>query len=101
MPNDTDASFLKVAGDTVVNIDVQYRLASYEQQAAMRDDRDSAFAAYAMARNKLLAQGVIATEADIAEMRAIAEEVEQAADTASLLRSIAKVVLILSRVALV
>ena len=101
MPNDTDASFLKVAGDTVVNIDVQYRLASYEQQAAMRDDRDSAFAAYAMARNKLLAQGVIATEADIAEMRAIAEEVEQAADMASLLRSIAKVVLILSRVALV
>jgi hypothetical protein len=100
MSNDPDATFLKEAGDAVVTIDVQYRLASYAEQAEMRDKRDNAFSAYAMARNKLLAQGVIATDADIAEMRSIAAEVKQAADTASLVRAIGKAVTILARVAL-
>lgn len=98
--NDPDAQVLKLAGDTVVNIDIRYRLASPAQQLEMREERDSAFAAYAHARNKLLAQGVIATDADVAEMRAIAAEVKEAADTASLLRGIGKIVLKLSKLAL-
>jgi|GEM_PF-2049692 len=97
---DPDARLLKEAGNAVVAIDIRYRLASFQEQAEMRDERDSAFSAYAAARNKLLAQGVIAGEAEIAEMRAIAAEVKKAAETASLLRAIGKAVLLLSRVAM-
>ena len=103
MPNghDTDAQILRDAGDTVIAIDIRYRLATPAEQMELRDDRDSAFTAYAHARNKLLAQGVIATDADVAEMREIAAEVKKAADTASLIRGIGKLVLKLSRLALV
>lgn len=99
--NDPDAKVLKLAGDAVVAIDMRYRLASYADQAEMRDERDSAFNAYGLARNKLLAKGVIATEADVAEMRAIAGEIAQAAATADLIRAIGKIVIKLSRFALV
>ena len=98
---DPDAAMLKEAGDAVIAVDVRYRLASFQEKIEMRDERDRAFSAYAMARNRLLAEGIVATDEDVAEMRAIAAEIKSAADTASLLRAIVKVVTVLARFALV
>jgi len=100
MAADPDADLLEEAAATVAAIDRRYRRASFEEKIALKDQRDAAFTAYALARNKLLEEGVIVSDADVEEMRSIAAEVKKAADTASLIRAIGKVVLALSRVAL-
>ena len=85
---DNDTLVLQDAAQAVLAIDIQYKLASFNDQQKLKGERDKAFNAYSNARLKLLQQGVICTEADVKEMNKIRQEIEQAAQTQSLIAGI-------------
>ena len=82
---DTDAAVLKEAAAAVLSIDLRYRKADALGQRAMRADRDVAFSAYAKARRRLLAEGVVCTTEDVRTMQALRDDVRRARNTQSLL----------------
>lgn len=82
---DKDIQVLKEIKDTIFMIDKQYRTATFEEKLDLKEARNEAFNAYILARVKLIDEGVICTAEDVNEMRRIREEVEQAANTQSLI----------------
>jgi len=98
---DNDAEVLRAANDAVIEIDLRYRAASFDDKTVLKPERDRAFHQYQAARLKLLEEGVICTGDDVAEMREIREEVIKAAQTQALLNAIGRVVGFLARVAAV
>ena len=87
---DNDATVLKEASAAVTQIDLKYRRADTNAQLKMKADRDKAFSAYAAARRKLLAAGVICTDKDVEKMRSLRDEVRKARETQSLLIAAAR-----------
>jgi hypothetical protein len=106
MPSDNAATIelngrmLRAAGDAVTMIDVKYQQASFDEKLDMRDERDRAFHAYSLARNRLLMPGLVIDESDIALIEQFKTEVTQAANLASILVAAAKVASLLARIAL-
>ena len=96
---DNDAEVLKAASETVTEIDLRYRAASFDDKILLKPERDKAFHQYQAARLKLLADGMICTEADVAEMQQLRQEVLQAAQTQALLNAIGRTVGFLARLA--
>ena len=89
---DNDAEVLKAANQAVVTIDLKYRASNFGDQLKLKPERDKAFNTYSAARLKLLNEGVICTADDVAEMKALRDEVKEAAKRQSLLAGIVKVV---------
>ncbi len=85
---DNDAIVLKEAANTVTLIDIQYRLASFNEKKQLKKSRDAAFSTYSMARLELLEEGVICTDEDVKAMQEIRREIGEAAETQTLLRAI-------------
>lgn len=96
---DNDAEVLRAASDSVTEIDLRYRAASFDDKILLKPERDRAFHNYQAARLKLLEDGVICTEDDVAEMRKLRQEVVKAAQTQALLTAIGRVVGFLAKVA--
>lgn len=92
---DSDSIVLKDLGDTITMIDVQYRLAEPADRIHMKEERDKALAEYGAARDKLLADGVICTDAHIIEMRKIKAEIEQAAQAQQVIQGMVRLVKLL------
>lgn len=88
---DRDAEVLKAANQAVISIDLKYRASTFGDQLKLKPERDKAFNAYSAARLKLLEEGQICTADDVAEMKALRDEVKQAAKRQSLLAGIVKV----------
>ena len=96
---DNDALVLEDAGEVVSLLDVRYRSASFDDQVAIKPERDRAFSAYSAARLKLLQADVICTDADLEEMTRLRNEVRKAADKQSLVIAAAKVAVFLAKLA--
>ena len=90
--SDNDSIVLKDLGETVTMIDVKYRLANPADRIDMKEERDKALAEYGVARDRLLAEGVICTDEHIVEMRKIKAEIEQAAQTQQMIQGIVSLV---------
>lgn len=88
---DNDAEVLKAASQAVMAIDLKYRASNFGDQRKLKPERDKAFNAFSAARLKLLADGVICTAEDVAEMKALRDEVKEAAKRQTLLAGILKV----------
>jgi hypothetical protein len=88
---DNDAEVLKAASQAVMTIDLKYRASNFGDQRKLKPERDKAFNAFSAARLKLLADGVICTAEDVAEMKALRDEVKEAAKRQTLLAGILKV----------
>ena len=99
MDNDTVA--LKLASAAVMEIDVAYRLANGPGQFALAGPRDQAWTAYALARQNLLMDGVIVTDAQLDELDALGSELGRAADTNAIATSAVRLAQVLARIALV
>lgn len=82
---DPDAQVLQAASEAVTAIDLRYRAASFADKLVLGPERDRAFSAYLDARLQLLADGVICTADDVAEMAKLRDEVNAAAGRQSLL----------------
>ena len=85
---DKDKSILEEAKEAVFSLDKAYRRAVREadlnKMAELKPEIDKAFDKYSQARLKLLESGVLATDNDLAELRRIRAEIDQAATTQSL-----------------
>jgi hypothetical protein len=85
---DNDASVLQDAAATLIAIDIQYKLSDFNAKKQLKKHRDKAFNVYAMARLELLTDEVICTDTDVQEMKKIRQEIEQAAETQTLIDGI-------------
>jgi hypothetical protein len=96
---DTDLQIFDTASSTVTEIDRRYRLANINDQIKLKQKRDEAFAAFALARLRLLEAGVITTAADLAEMRTLKAAVDRAAVIQDLVIAAARVAIFLAKTA--
>lgn len=98
-PQDTDLQTLEAAAAAVTEIDRRYRLANINDQIKLKQKRDEAFAAYSLARLKLLEAGMVTTPADVTEMQRLKSEIDRAAVTQALIIAAARVVVFLAKMA--
>lgn len=89
---DFDTLVLKEASASVMAVDVQYKLADFNEKKKLRKHRDKAFNAYTLARLELLKDEIICTDTHVQEMKDIRQEVEQAGDTQLLIKGIFRLV---------
>ena len=82
---DTDTETMRAANAAVLDIDIRYREADFAAKRELKSARDAAFNTYSAARANLMAEGVISTDDDVAEMEALRQEVNEAADTQQLI----------------
>ncbi len=96
---DIDLDLVGAAFSPVTEIDRRYRKATIADQIKLKPKRDEAFAAYSLARLKLLEAGMISTDQDLADMRALKTEVDRAAVTQDLIIAAARVAIFLAKLA--
>lgn len=89
---DKDTEMLNEMGSAVVALQVKYKLADIEDQAILKPRLSEALKDYAEYQIKLLKDGVITTDADLADMRAIRDEIDAAGDKQSMLLALARTV---------
>jgi hypothetical protein len=94
-PQDNDAKCLVELGNSVIEADVAYHLASPVDKIALYQPLQALHDEYTKAKLKLLAEGVICTDADVQKMKTIRQEMNQAADTQSVIHMILKLAAVL------
>ena len=86
---DNDEIILEDAREAAFELDKAYRRAvrnaDLDTMVKLKPQVDAAYEAYSKARLNLLAEGVLATDADVTEMRRIRAEIDQAATTQRLI----------------
>ncbi|MEO3430657.1 hypothetical protein AAFN88_17520 [Pelagibius sp. CAU 1746] len=91
---DNDIIVLEDAKDALFLLEKEFRRALVKRDlnaaTAIKKDLDAAVDALGRARLKLLEEGVLATDDDVAEMRRIKAEMDQAADRQQLLEGAVK-----------
>lgn len=97
---DRDSEALRLASAAVTEIDVAYRVADAIGKEALAEARDQAWSAYALARGRLLTDGVLATEGDLAQLRDLSKELDNAAQVADIARGAIHLAGFLGRLAL-
>jgi hypothetical protein len=100
---DNDKIVLEDAKEAAFALDKAYRRAIQAADLAsvtiLKPQVDDAYDRYTQARLNLLKQGVLATDADVAEMRCIRAEIDQAATTQALITGAIKLGLFLAKYA--
>jgi hypothetical protein len=90
--SDNDTLVLKDIAASVLEIDIRYKEADINEKMLLRNSRDKAFSAYLLARIQLLESAVICTENDIKEMKKIRREIEEAANTQTLINVVFRLI---------
>lgn len=100
---DNDEIVLEDAKESAFQIDKAYRRAVRAGNLAdvreLKPQVDQAFDAYSTARLNLMEAGMLATDDDVAQMRRIRAEIEQAADRQELVAGAIKLAAYLARFA--
>lgn len=100
---DNDLQTLEDAKEATFALDKAYRRAILEADldkiAQLKPKVDKAHDKYSLARLNLLKEGVLATDDDVALMRSIRAEIDQAASTQSLIEGAIKFVAFISQFA--
>ena len=99
MDNDTHA--LQVAAAAATAVDIAYKHADTMGQIGLQDARDQLWSAYAIARNRLMATGVIVTDDQLDQMLQLQTDLSEAADQMAFAGAALKLAGILTRIALV
>lgn len=73
---DHDLSVLQEAFAITLSLDMQYRKANFNDKVKLKPVRDEAFNTFSLARLKLLEEGMICTEKDVADMKALRKKIE-------------------------
>ena len=93
---DNDASVLEDAKEAAFALDKAYRravlTADLDTMRQLKPQVDGAYERYSQARLNLLKEGVLATDADVTEMRRIRAQIDQAATTQTLIEGAIKFV---------
>lgn len=100
---DNDLIILEDAKEAAFALDKAYRRALLEadldRMTQLKPKVDEAYDKYSLARLNLIKEGVLATEDDVAQMRRIQAEIDQAASTQSLIEGAIKFVSFISQFA--
>jgi hypothetical protein len=91
---DNDEIILEDAKETAFALDKAYRRAilkrDLESITNLKPKVDAAYDQYSMARLNLMKEGVLTTDEDVAKMRLIRAEIDQAASTQSIIEGAVK-----------
>ena len=90
--SDNDSIVLQDASAAIAVIDNRYRAGDINVKRRLGRKRNEAFSKYTIARKKLVAAGVLMTDTDVAEMRKIKAEIDEAANTSVLLVVVTKLI---------
>ena len=99
--DDNDTLALQIAAAAVTAMDVTYRNSDALGQVQLQDVRDHLWTAYAVARNRLMASGVIVTNDQLDQMKQLQGDLNAAADQMAFAGAAVKLAGILARIALV
>ena len=99
MPDDNDTKALRIAGDALFLMEVKCREAGFDERLAMEEERDRLWEAYEAARENLIASGVIVGDQELAELTALTEELDRAAQTNAVAQTALKLVGFFARIA--
>ena len=80
MPNatDNDTQVLRLASAALFAMEVKCRNAGVMDRVAMKQERDQLWQAYLDARDKLIAEGIVVGDDELAEMTALTQDLERA-----------------------
>jgi hypothetical protein len=100
---DYDLIIMEDAKEAAFALDKAYRRAmlnaDLDTMTELKPKVDEAYDSYSSARLRLISQGTVATEQDVAELRRIRAEIEQAATTQSLILGAIEFIAFLARFA--
>ena len=100
---DNDEIVLEDAGAAVFSLEKAYRRAMRERDLTkmteLKPNLEEAVDQYSLGRLKLLEEGVIATDEDVAELRRIRAEIDQAASIQSLIEGAGSFVRFMAKLA--
>ena len=98
---DNDEILLEDAKEAAFSLDKAYRRAvlnaDLDRMMKLKPQVEKAFDAYSKTRMKLFEEGVIATDEDVAEIRRIRAEIDQAATTQTLIEGAIRFVVFLTK----
>lgn len=89
---DNDSEMISQMGTNLIDLQVKFRLSSIDDRAVMRPQLIEAMQDFAAYQTKLLKEGVITSEADLADMQKIRAEIDAAGDRQAMLMAIARVI---------
>lgn len=89
---DNDAEMLEQLGTALTNLQIKYRASSLADRIALRPDLDELLKLYTDYQSKLLDEGIMTRNDDLAEMQKIQEAIDDAAEEQELAAAIAKTV---------
>lgn len=92
MPPDNDAAMFDAMGSALIDLQLKYRAASVADRMLMRPTLEQLTNDYAKYQLRLLNEGVITTDADLAEMDTIKAAIDQAADRQELIAALGRTV---------
>lgn len=95
---DNDALVLENATNAVLKIDLKYRQSDINEKLLLNPARDEAFNAYVSARLVLLQDGIVCTDADLAEMKALRTQMDSNVTTQAYIETAGKVAQLLLRI---
>lgn len=87
---DNDAKILEEMGHAVVDMQVKYRSSPLKDRMLLKPALEELLNDYAKYQVKLLKEGTISTEADLAEAQSIRADIDKAAKTEALLKAVAR-----------
>lgn len=89
---DKDTLMLEQSGDALTVLMVKFRRSSIDDRATLRPSLIELMNDHTDFQLRLIKEGVITTDEDLAEMKAIREEIDRAASRQALLLAIARTV---------
>lgn len=89
---DNDAVMLQKLGDAVTALQVKYRSCGLADRMAMKASLDQLMDDYNTYQLKLLKEGIVSTDADLAEMDEIKSAIDAAAQGQAVVAALAKTI---------
>jgi len=89
---DRDTQMLQEMGNAVIALQIKFRNSTLADRMAIKPALEELLSDYADYQIRLLKEGVITSEGDLAEMNNIREEIEHAAKKEALLKAIGKTI---------
>jgi len=89
---DRDTQMLQEMGNAVITLQMKFRNSPLADRMAIKPALEELLSDYANYQIRLLKEGIITSEQDLAEMADIRQEIEQAAKKEALLKAIGKTI---------
>jgi len=89
---DRDTQMLQEMGNAVIALQMKFRNSPLADRMAIKPALEELLSDYANYQIRLLKEGIITSEQDLAEMADIRQEIEQAAEKEALLKAIGRTI---------